>query len=92
MPTPFRAADIVYHAPSKETWVLAVDEFDGRVMPVGWPESLAQAADCTLKKAASGAARKDMLETLAKKTGSDYRCSRAREDLRLDALSKGIVQ
>lgn len=77
----FRAADCVHHGPSGEDWVLAVDEESGRVMPAGWPESMAEAEDCTLIKAATEAERAEMLTNFAKITNRDMRASRARRQL-----------
>lgn len=77
----FRAADLIHHAPSGEVWVLAVDEESGRVMPAGWPESIAEAKDCTLIKAATDAERISMLWEIAKIPDSDMRASWARRQL-----------
>ena len=49
----FRAGDLVYHKFWNETWVLAVDEFNGRVAPCGWPETIAKAEDCELRERAN---------------------------------------
>lgn len=51
-----RAGDAVFHAPSGETWLLAYGDTDSGseyVSACGWPESLAKASDCTLKRAAT---------------------------------------
>ena len=79
---PFRAGDVVKHAPSEETWVLACDQDGDAVMPAGWPESRADAADCTLVKAASDEERLKMLRDVsAHKGGMSYRRSLARHQL-----------
>lgn len=57
----FRAGDVVAHGPSGEEWVLACDEEAGRVCPAGWPNSMADARDCTLVERASDHARIEML-------------------------------
>ena len=75
-PTAFRAGDIVNHSPSGEAWILANDEDNGRVMPCGWPESMAEAKDCTIVKAATDDERMDMLRKWSA-LGSD-KDSRAR--------------
>lgn len=48
--TTFRAGDVVYHRPTGEEWVLAYAE-GKRVSPCGWPETIAEAAHCELRKA-----------------------------------------
>lgn len=68
---PFRAADIVHHTPSGEDWVLAVDEENGRVQPCGWPETMADAKDCTLITLATDEHRIEMLKEWAK-AGKGY--------------------
>jgi hypothetical protein len=70
---PFRAADVVAHGPSGETWVLACDEFSDSVWPAGYPETRAAATDCTLITPATDAERVDMLTRAAAITGADYR-------------------
>ncbi len=81
----FRAGDRVKHAPSGETWILACDEIDGRVLPAGWPETLAQAEHCTLVEAASDEKRLEMLRDVAggysSGNGVSYRRSVARTQL-----------
>ena len=62
----FRAGDLVYHKPYNETWVLAVDEFNGRVAPCGWPETIAKAEDCELRQRACDAKRNLQLEQSSK--------------------------
>jgi len=59
--TAFRAGDTVFHEPTGETWILAVDQFGNRVSPCGWPETIADAADCELKVAASDDERAEQL-------------------------------
>lgn len=68
-PQRFRAGDHVKHRPSQERWVLACDQDRDEVIPAGWPESIAKAADCELIKAATDDERLTML-TNASKTGS----------------------
>lgn len=77
----FRAADRVHHTPCGEDWVLAVDEEGGRVMPAGWPESIAEAKDCTLLKAATDAERVGMLTDAAALSRGDTRALWARRQL-----------
>ena len=78
----FRAGDAVAHAPSGETWILACDEDNGRVIPCGWPESQAEASDCTLVEAATDEERVEILREAAAATGGySYRRSLARHQL-----------
>lgn len=46
----FIAGDIVRHAPTGEEWILIVDEWGGNVVPGGWPDTRADAKDCSLIK------------------------------------------
>lgn len=69
--TKFRAGDEVHHAPSGEDWLLAGDEENGKVQPCGWPESIAEAKDCSLIEAATDEERLAMLNEWAKK-GKGY--------------------
>jgi hypothetical protein len=78
----FRAGDTVAHAPSGEEWILANDEENGRVFPCGWPETMAEAKDCRLLKAADDDARLWMLHEWAKKENDmDTRIRTARRQL-----------
>lgn len=75
----FKAGDIVTHIPTGETWVLACDQDGDKVIPAGWPETLANACDCELDEASTESARLEMLEAVSR-IGS-YRGSLAREQL-----------
>ena len=78
----YRAGDVVRHGPTCETWVLACDEEDGRVLPAGYPECTAAAADCELVTAATDVDRVEMLRRVAHATGghgASYRTSLAAE-------------
>lgn len=66
---PFRAGDVVTHLPTSETWVLAVTKGPD-VFPCGWPPTAARARDCVLKRAATDAEYRKMLEDWA---GKDLR-------------------
>lgn len=81
---PFRAGDIVNHRKSGENWLLACDEFDGYVMPSGWPESAEPANSCDLVKAATDEERVAMLEEVSKSKG--LRAARAKAQL--DAIAQ----
>ncbi len=78
---PFRAGDKVKHAPSGETWVLACDQVGDEVHPTGWPESIAQAKDCTLVVAATDEERLDKLKSVADQCAGQMRGSRAKRQL-----------
>ncbi len=86
----YRAGDVVYHAGTEENWTLAVDEFDGRVMPAGWPCTLASANECTLICAATDEQRILILKQAAEITGSDMRGSKARQQLAALAQRGGM--
>lgn len=74
----FRAGDIVHHEPSGEDWVVAyVDGED--LAPCGWPDSLARAADCWLKKSCTDEEHLKWLRDISKADGRRGR--RAREAL-----------
>ena len=62
----FRAGDEVLHAPTGETWLLIVDEENGVVVPGGWPDTRAQASDCSLVRAATDAERLEQLRSTGK--------------------------
>jgi hypothetical protein len=61
----FRAGDVVDHIPSGERWILATDEVDGSVYPMGWPESRAAASDCRMVRAATDEQRYSALTDVA---------------------------
>jgi hypothetical protein len=79
--TMFRADDHVHHGPSGEDWVLACDEENGEVIPAGWPEGIAKAADCMLLRAATDAQRLDMLQNVVRGGRGGPRYSRAQRQL-----------
>jgi hypothetical protein len=61
----FRAGDTVKHHPSGELWGLIVDEWDGNVVPGGWPQTRARAADCELVELATDEERIKVLKECA---------------------------
>lgn len=65
MVEPFRAGDVVQHKPSGEKWLLIIDEQDGTVVPGGWPDTRANAADCTIVNRADDAKRIATLRSTA---------------------------
>lgn len=81
--TPFRAGDIVSHRRSGENWVLACDEFDGYVMPAGWPDSVEPANGCDIVKPATDEERVAILKQSADSTG--MRAARAKRQLEASA-------
>lgn len=86
----FRAGDHVSHGPSGERWVLACDQHDADVIPAGWPESLAKAADCRLLRAATDAERLDMLRTVAEGRSPGYSYRRSVATQQLQALREAL--
>ena len=84
----FRAGDTVFHKPLGETWILAVDEFDGKVSPCGWPETIAESTDCELKQRACDAKRHSQLLESSKikashdirRTMAEFQLNKAREE------------
>ena len=69
----FRAGDKVFHKPTGETWILAVDQRGNDVYWCGWPEGYAYAKDCELKKSATDEDRLKMLRDWSEKRGNDAR-------------------
>lgn len=70
----FRAADRVFHRLTGETWILAIDQFGKNVSPCGWPETIAEASDCILIKAATDEQRiTQLMYSLEIKSSSDVR-------------------
>lgn len=67
---PMKAGDVVFHRPSGERWMLAYCDGD-RLSACGWPESIAQAADCDLVTSCSPEKHREMLETWASKQTLD---------------------
>lgn len=61
----FRAGDVVDHIPSGERWILATDEVDGSVYPMGWPECRAAASDCRMVRSATDSQRYSALRDVA---------------------------
>jgi len=77
----FRAADVVFHHPSGERWVLACDQNGVDVQPAGWPQTLAKASDCELKEAATDEQRLEMLKRVSGLMNGGYRTSVAKAQL-----------
>lgn len=73
-------ADHVHHAPSGETWVVAYVKGD-RLAWCGWPQGLANLADCALVKKATEAERDKLLHDMASINESDTRATYARQRL-----------
>lgn len=75
--------DVVLHKPTGEKWVVAYITTSGRhLVCCGWPESIAELADCDLVKSATPEQRFALLEQMASMTGCDSRKSYAK--LRLE--------
>lgn len=56
--------DAVFHAPSKETWLVGFVEGE-YLYPCGWPETCAKLSDCTLTRKATPEQRQKLLEEMA---------------------------
>ena len=80
-----KAGDVVYHRPTKETWVLGAVEED-RVYPLGWPECVARIGDCDLETAADPEAHLNTLLGLADGASASARARAAWRNLK-DAAS-----
>lgn len=80
MTTTFRAGDAVFHRPTGEEWLLAWAE-NSRVSACGWPETIAEAADCELVQACSDEKHVEMLRTWAVRQDNDYRSRVCRRQL-----------
>lgn len=74
----------MHHAPTGEDWMLAADERRGKVVAAGWPESIAEASDCTLIRVGSDEGRIAMLKLVAAQ--GSMRGDWARDDLRLAGI------
>lgn len=75
-----RTADIVFHRPTGETWLVAYVHGE-ELCPCGWPESFARVSDCDLVRSATEAKRLKLLYEMAKMTGNDSRGQHARWEL-----------
>lgn len=64
--------DTVFHAPSGETWKVACVQGD-RLSWTGWPEGMANLADCTLVEKATPEAREKLLRQMADMRADDHR-------------------
>lgn len=64
--------DVVYHAPSKERWVVAYVEGE-RLSWCGWPPGNAYLADCTLVKKATDSEKMALLAQMAEMHSDDPR-------------------
>jgi len=80
--------DHVKHGPTGETWVVAFVE-NGRLAWCGWPEGLADLADCALVQKAAPGEREKLLLSMADIGDGDMRGRYARERLAKDAEARG---
>ena len=74
----FRSGDEVKHLPSGEEWVLAWGDRDN-VSPCGWPETIGNASDCELIRAASDSEYLEMITTWSNSQSKDYRILKCRK-------------
>ena len=65
--------DLVLHVPSGETWLVAFCE-GGKLCACGWPETIADEADCKLVRKASEEQRMSVLSAMSHSQGirGDY--------------------
>lgn len=68
----FDTGDIVLHTPTGEEWLVAYVNGD-RLAWCGWPEGEAKTGDCILLKKATEEGRTDLLQSMARMTGTDQR-------------------
>lgn len=87
-----RAGDQVLHLPTGEKWLLAADEERGEVYPLGWPETIAQASDCQLLRAASDTERVAQLLGSASFMVPDVRGLAARRQLQELSQEMGLYE
>jgi hypothetical protein len=73
-------ADHVRHIPTGEEWLVACVRGD-KLSWCGWPEGMADLADCELTKKATNEERDKLLRDLAAIGGSDHRCHYAQHRL-----------
>lgn len=66
--------DVVRHLPTGETWIVACVS-NGKLSWCGWPEGMADLADCVLVEKATPEQRATLLVDLAAMSGSDHRKS-----------------
>lgn len=77
----FRAGDVVRQVADGEEWLLACDEENGHVLPLGWPCSREPVDSIELVKAASDDDRMRWLRELAARTDNDPRTLAAKRQL-----------
>ena len=65
--------DHVRHGPTGEDWVVVCVVGD-KLSWCGWPEGMADLADCTLTRKATDKERDKLLRELARIDASDHRC------------------
>lgn len=82
--TSVRAGDVVYHRPSKERWVVAAVSPTGEKLACcGWPESIAEVADCDIieDRRATDSEHIERLEKVIAHCFGQLRGSWARQEL-----------
>lgn len=81
-----RVGDVVKHRPSGETWMISAMDGD-RLIPGGWPETIAKVSDCDLLESASDEDHMEVLTRVAKSDSRDgIRGSWARHELHARGL------
>lgn len=73
--------DKVHHAPTGEDWLVAFVEGENLV-PLGWPQTIAKLADCTLLEKATQEDRAMWRKDLLRLSTDDIRGRWARENIK----------
>ncbi len=86
-----RSGDTVLHRPSGETWTVACVR-DNRLSWYGWPEGMAELADCELVEACSDAEHEASLRQWAERVGGkDHRVRECQRQLAALEASRGAA-
>ncbi len=57
--------DTVFHRPSQEEWIVCYANYEtGKICPAGWPETIADIADCDLLEKASSEYKAGLLKDM----------------------------
>ena len=82
--------DTIHHGPTDEDWIVAFVDGD-TLSPLGWPETVAKLADCTLLKKATPEDRVMWQKDLLRLSTSDVRGRWAREHLVFAPVTKSAA-
>lgn len=87
----YRAGDHVKHIPSDEEWILACDEENNEVTPLGYPLCFAKVKDIVLLKTASDQYRLQTLKNTSEVNFEDERKRIAKRQLSIDQNCKTLL-